>query len=101
MVKEKKVVKKETTEKVEKKEKVTKVVKEEKKSTKKVDNKKKETKKANDSYKTTLRAEFNKIKWPTKKEMVKNSISVIVFIIFCAIFFWVIQFIMAGLMKLL
>ena len=101
MVKEKKTVKKETTKKEEKKDKVNKTVKEEKKVAKKVDDKKKGTKKTVDPHKTTLRAEFNKIKWPTKKEMVKYSIAVIVFIVFCALFFWLIQFVMAGLMKLL
>ena len=85
----------------EKKEKVNKTVKEEKKATKKVETKKKETKKTIDPHKTTLRAEFNKIKWPSKKEMVKYSIATIVFIVFCALFFWVIQLVMAGLMKLL
>ena len=93
MVKEKKVVKKEVATKEETKGK-------NKKNVKKVE-KKKETNKTTAPHKTTLRSEFNKIKWPTKKEMVKYSIAVIVFIVFCALFFWLIQFVMAGLMKLL
>ena len=96
MVKEKKVVKKETTKKEEKNEKVNKVVKGEKKS----DIKNKETKKTTLGHKTTLKSEFNKIKWPTKKEMIKYSIATIVFIIFFALFFFAINLIMAFLKEI-
>ena len=46
---------------------------------------KKKEKKNNSTM--TFKSEFKKIKWPTKKEMVKYSISTIIFIIFFAVFF--------------
>ena len=103
MVKEKKAVKKETVKKevvetaTEKKKVEKKKV--EKKSTKKVESKNKEKK--TNVNKTTLKSEFNKIKWPTKKEMVKYSVATILFIVFFALFFEIIQLIMAALKNLL
>ena len=42
-----------------------------------------------------VRKEISKVKWPSKKEMVKYSIATIVFIIFFAIFFYLIELILA------
>ena len=42
-----------------------------------------------------VKNEFNKVFWPTKKDMVKYSIATIVFIIFCGLFFYAIDIIFA------
>ena len=60
-------------------------------STKKI-KKKKEVKQG---ASTTFKSEFKKIKWPTKKDMIKYSIATIVFVIFFAIFFYLIELLMA------
>ena len=52
---------------------------------------KKKEKKNNSTM--TFKSEFKKIKWPTKKEMVKYS--TIIFIIFFAVFFLLIQLLMS------
>lgn len=39
--------------------------------------------------------EFSKVKWPSKKEMVKYSIATIVFVIFFAVFFYAIMALMS------
>ena len=36
-------------------------------------------------------SEFKKVRWPNKKEMVKYSIATILFIIFFAVFFYLIE----------
>ena len=36
-------------------------------------------------------SEFKKVRWPNKKEMIKYSIATIVFIIFFALFFYLIE----------
>ena len=79
MVKEKKQVKEQETKLTEKK-------------TKKVV-KKAKVKKPKDTI--TFKSEVSKIKWPSKKQMVKYSIATIVFVIFFAAFFYVIELIMA------
>ncbi len=61
-------------------------------STKKTLKKKKEVKQG---ASTTFKSEFKKIKWPTKKDMIKYSIATIVFVIFFAIFFYLIELLMA------
>ena len=62
--------------------------------------KKKETKKDGIWAKIVLffkgvKSEWKRVKWPTKKEMVKYSISTIIFIIFFAVFFLLIQLLMS------
>lgn len=42
-----------------------------------------------------VKSEFSKVHWPSKKDMVRYSISTIVFIIFCALFFYLINIIFA------
>lgn len=36
-------------------------------------------------------SEFKKVRWPSKKEMIKYSIATIVFILFFAVFFYIIE----------
>lgn len=36
-------------------------------------------------------SEFKKVRWPSKKEMIKYSIATIVFILFFALFFYIIE----------
>ncbi len=68
------------------------------KETKK-DNKKKDVKKSSkrgffgsikDWFKSVLK-ELKNVKWPSKKEMIKNSIATIVFILFFAAFFLIVE----------
>lgn len=42
-----------------------------------------------------VKKEVSKVKWPSKKEMIKYSIATIVFIIFFALFFYAIELLMA------
>lgn len=44
--------------------------------------------------------EVSKVKWPSKKEMLKYSIATIVFVIFFALFFYAIELLMAFLKSL-
>jgi len=56
-----------------------------KESTKKKVKKTKENKK---SYIEEIKSELKKVKWPTKMEMVKYSIAVIVFIVIFGLYFY-------------
>ena len=42
-----------------------------------------------------VKTEWKRVKWPTKKNMVKYSIATIVFIISCSLFFYFIDVILA------
>ena len=42
-----------------------------------------------------VKTEFEKVHWPTKKDMVKYSIATIVFVVFCGLFFYAIDVIFA------
>ena len=42
-----------------------------------------------------VKSEFSKVHWPGKKDMVKNSVSTIFFVIFCALFFYLVNVIFA------
>lgn len=42
-----------------------------------------------------VKSEFDKVHWPSKDDMVKYSISTIIFVIFCATFFYFIDSIFA------
>ena len=67
----------------------------EKKNNKK-DNKKKEEKKTEvkkESWWHGVKSEFKKVRWPSKKEMIKYSIATICFILFFAAFFSIIELI--------
>jgi preprotein translocase subunit SecE len=47
-----------------------------------------------------VKSEFNKVFWPTKENMVKYSITTILFVIFLAVFFYLIDVIFALFLKL-
>ena len=98
--KEKKKIDKKSEEVLEEMEKVSKEVKkneDKKKEDKKKDNKKsskKEDKKPavkKESWWHGVKSEFKKVRWPNKKEMLKYSIATITFIIFFALFFYLIE----------
>ncbi len=42
-----------------------------------------------------VKVEFSKVKWPSKKNMVKYSVATIIFILFFAIFFYLIDLVIA------
>lgn len=65
-----------------------------KKASKKV-TKEKKSKKKKSGFFHEVRKEVSKVKWPSKKDMIKYSIATIVFIIFFAIFFYLIELILA------
>ncbi len=44
-----------------------------------------------------VKVEFKRVKWPSKKEMLKYSIATIIFIIACSLFFYLIDVIIAAL----
>ena len=44
--------------------------------------------------------EVSKVKWPSKKEMIKYSVTTIVFVLFFALFFYAIELVMAFLKSL-
>ena len=46
-----------------------------------------------------VKSEFKKIHWPSKKDMVRYSIASIFFIIFCALFFYLIMILFAALIQ--
>ena len=54
-----------------------------------VKTKKKET--VNKSFYSEVKSELKKVKWPSKKEMVKYSISTLCFVILFALFFFGIE----------
>ena len=67
------------------KEKVAKIKRSDKKVEKKVPKKKNENKK---SYIQEVRSELKKVKWPTKQEMFKYSVAVIIFIVVFGLYFY-------------
>ena len=93
--KEKKRIDEKSEELVKEMEKVSKEVEKKEKKNKK-DNKKKEEKKTEvkkESWWHGVKSEFKKVRWPSKKEMVKYSIATIIFILFFAAFFSIIELI--------
>ena len=67
--------------------------------------KKKETKKDGIWAKIVLffkvvKSEWKRVKWPTIKEMIKNSVATIVLIVWCSVFFYVIDVLLAFLHSL-
>ena len=44
-----------------------------------------------ESYFKQIKGELKKVKWPTKKELIKYTISTLVFVIFFALFFYGIE----------
>ena len=93
--KEKKRIDEKSEELVKEMEKVSKEVDKKEKKNKK-DNKKKEEKKTEvkkESWWHGVKSEFKKVRWPSKKEMFKYSIATIIFILFFAAFFSIIELI--------
>lgn len=77
-------------------------------SKKKVDTKKVEKKQKKAGLFKTIRnwiksvcKEVSKVKWPSKKEMIKYSVATIVFVVFFALFFYAIELVMALLKSLI
>lgn len=95
-------VEKELTE-IESKKKTVKNKKEkevEKKKNSKKDSKKKNTKKVKKQsgvikFFKEVRSEVSKVKWPSKKDMVKYSLATIIFVVFFALFFYAIDLVFA------
>ena len=48
----------------------------------------------------SLKSEWKRVKWPTKKEMIKYSVATIVLIVGCSVFFYVIDVLLAFLHSL-
>ena len=72
------------------------------KETLKVEKKQTKKKEAKESFFSKIanffrgvKTEGKRIKWPTKKDMLKYSVATIFFIVFCAAFFYVIDVILA------
>ena len=59
-----------------------------KKEVKTAPKKERKTKENKKSYVSEVRTELKKVKWPTKKEMLKYSIAVLVFIIVFGLYFY-------------
>ena len=82
-----------------KKEKVVeKTTKKTSKSTKKKVNKKEEKKSLFVRFRIFchgVKSEFSKVHWPSKKDMIKYSVATILFVIFCSLFFYLIDVIFA------
>jgi len=57
--------------------------------------KKKKNKTTKTSFLKQVKAEMKKVKWPTRKEMVKYSITTLLFILFFAVFFYLIDILFA------
>ena len=47
-----------------------------------------------------VKSEWKRVKWPTKKEMIKYSVATIVLIIGCSVFFYLIDILLAFLHSL-
>lgn len=76
-----------------------------KKENKKTSSKEKKKEKVNiitriGNFISGVKTEFKRVKWPSRKEMVKYSIATIIFIIACALFFYIIDIILAALHSL-
>lgn len=65
------------------------------KNTKKKKNTKSKKKTGIFGFFKEVKNEVSKVKWPSKKDMLKYSIATIVFVIFFALFFYLIDFIIA------
>ena len=69
------------------------------KNTKKVEKKVGLFKRIKNWFKSVIK-EVSKVKWPSKKEMIKYSIATIVFVVFFGLFFYAIELLMALLKSL-
>ena len=57
---------------------------------------KKEKKAPKESFAAGVKAELAKVKWPTKKDVLKYTIATLVFIVVLVLFFLLISLIMSG-----
>ncbi len=71
-------------------------VKKEKKVKRTNKKEKKEKKTPKESFFAGVKTELSKVKWPTKKDVLKYTIATLVFIIFLVLFFVLISLIMSG-----
>ena len=71
-------------------------VKKEKKVKKTNKKEKKEKKTPKESFAAGVKAELAKVKWPTKKDVLKYTIATLVFIVVLVLFFLLISLIMSG-----
>lgn len=71
-------------------------VKKEKKVKRTNKKEKKEKKTPKESFFVGVKTELSKVKWPTKKDVLKYTIATLVFIIFLVLFFVLISLIMSG-----
>ena len=78
-----------------KKSKQTKEVKKNTENSKNTKKKKEIKKNSKKNFLGEVRSEMAKVKWPSKKDMIKYSIATIVFVIFFALFFYAIDMIIA------
>ncbi len=100
--KKQKVEKYNIDEMIDKKEKKKKQTKKEKQPEKKKETKK-EKKGLWASFMTFchgVKSEFQKVHWPNKENMIKYSIAVIIFIILCSLFFYVIDILFAAILAM-
>ena len=72
-------------------------LKEEKKSSKKKHQKKESIISRIGNFFAGVKTEFKRVKWPSKKEMIKYSAATIIFVIVCSLFFYLIDVIIAAL----
>lgn len=74
---------------------------EKKKKVKKTNNKKEVKKEKKNLFEKFMvfchgvKSEFKKVHWTNKKDMIKYSISTVIFIVFCSLFFYLVDFIFA------
>lgn len=54
----------------------------------------------NETYFDGVKRELKEVKWPTKKDMVKYAIAVIVFVVVMSLFAFLIQFVYAALTRI-
>ena len=76
-----------------------------KKENKKASSKEKKKEKGNiftkiANFFSGVKTEFKRVKWPSRKDMVKYSIATIIFIVSCSLFFYLIDVILAALHSL-
>ena len=93
-LKEKKTIDEKSKELLKEMDKVVEKTKKENKKDKKESKDKKEDNKQpvkKESWWHGVKSEFKKVRWPNKKEMLKYSIATIVFILFFAAFFYLIE----------
>ena len=81
---------------IKKKEKIKKEVKTEKKVVEKKENKNKKNLFVRFRiFCSGVKSEFQKVHWTSKNDMIKYSISTVIFIIFCSLFFYLIDILFA------